>query len=267
MDKLVRYYELAEEIKQNNNLNEPERLEFYHLHKRVHKPDEVVLFTHLFESGFIHQLKYQENIRYRFSGAEEENYIVEFLEERRKALGLTRDLYELLTYLIYKNSIETIIKLSAIPKIEELDLNLFKAKFNFTERRKYLLQTLEKFFEYYLFSYELSSVDVLIGGGFIDYKGSPGDIDLILLMEYEMFRSNEMFSSLNEWIAQQKLPEDNKRPLDIMRLPINYDISIFLAYQQLTMIGNDVPIKITNGIKDVIYYERPVYKIQYKCEI
>jgi len=266
MDNQERYNELAKEIKRNNNLYEPERLEFYRLHKTIPKPDERILFNDLFELGFMPLLKYQENVKYKFSGTEEEIYIIGFLEERIKMHGLTRDLYELLVYLANKNSISTIVNSPTIPKIVELGFNLFKTKFNYTDRRGYLFQTLEKFLDHYSSSYKLSPVDILVGGGFIDSKDSPQDIDLILIMEYKVFRDNKKFSKLKNWVSQQKRPTDIKPPLDIMKLPINFDLGSFLAYQQLTMIGNGVLEKQTNEIKNIIYFDRVVYKTLYKNE-
>jgi len=262
VDKQERYNELAKEIYKNNNLDESQRLEFYQLHKTVSEPEDCTLFHKLFELGFVHQLKYQENIKYKFSGAEEEKQIIEFLEEKVKTDGLTRDLYELLVYLAHKNSIQTTVNSPAIPKIQNLDFSLFKTKFNYTDRRKYLLRILESFLRYYFSLYQVGNIRLLVGGGFLDLKDSPNDIDLIILMEYKAFCDSGKISNLKQWISQQKSSSDIKPPLDIMKLPTDNDLSSFLAYQQLTMIGNDVSEKLTHKIKNNIYSGRDIYKIK-----
>jgi hypothetical protein len=259
----VKYSELCKELSKNNSLDEPLRLEFYKLHEKVKKPNDEALFSHLFDLGFINQLKYQENVRYQFSGLIEEKYILRFLEIKRASKGLKRDLFELYNFLLYENGGTTNVLLPKIPQIVNSDIHQFKSQYCFNNRRKYLFDHLEILINRCFGLYQTKEVVIIVGGGFLDTKESPGDIDLILLMNYAHFRNTRKFQYLKDLASELTQPTEIKPTLDIMKLPKPLDLNTFLAYQQIILLGNDVTEKLQDEIKNFNYCNRKIYQLHF----
>jgi hypothetical protein len=250
-----RYNAYCSEIFEKNNLSESDRIAFYELHNKVAAPDAAAIDKLVFE------LRRQKvgNDHYILSPKERE-HIFHFLENKRLNGGLNRHEYNYLAFLIFRHGFSSTATIPCVPKVIPIDLLKFEQKFK-TSGRIELLKTFKTALGKCRELYKVESFSIVIGGSFLDLKNeSPCDIDAIILLPLNAFRTDYSNKILNTIINGFK--DDNGTKLfDLLKLPDSYDSNLYMAYEQLTLLGNKPNDKLEKEIIDMIYHCRDIYQI------
>ncbi|SIT83592.1 DUF6932 family protein [Pontibacter indicus] len=118
---------------------------------------------------------------------------------------------------------------------EFLQLEIFKSKYLFSDRREAIFSTLEQFILERKEKYKLNSIIVNIGGSFTDLnKENPNDIDCAILVPTDLY--NKDYDDLEETYlyAIREIPQG----LDIKFFQDDYNLNKFKAYSNIVCLGN-----------------------------
>lgn len=257
IDLQIEYKQLENEINKDRNhiLNEDRRKRFYYLHQTVEKPNEAVLFKQI--NALIDQKRKNYKFLFGASELEEERLIFNFLEKKRNSTGLDRFEYNFLTYLITKNGHLSIVNNPQIPaEILDKALSNFSDEFAYNDSRKYLLATLMDVLSLSMQLFKIENIDFFVGGGYLDLDNSqPKDIDIILLLPSKLF----MGDLSNR--KKEKILANSGTLIDLYKLPIDYDIKIYMAYELMTLVSNKS--NLVTSITNNYYVQRRIFRLNY----
>ena len=254
---LIKYNSLCNEIKENEDLDESDRLIFYELHHAIAKPNKEILYRLinrqlLFKEGdYFYQLSEEERIQ-----------ILILLEIKREENGLNRKEYEYLAYVNWKYAKKNLSSFPQIPNIIDITHSQFMEQFVYNDQRSelysYLIKSLLKIFSYY----KLENLNLIVGGSYCDISNQhPNDIDLILLLPKEIFQNDWQHTISNKIILEFKI--NGIKKIDLLKLPEDYNLEYFMSFELLTLLGNKPLVKKTELIVSNDYLLRHVYKLKY----
>ena len=172
--------------------------------------------------------------------------------------------YSFLCWLNYCFGWELKINVPKIPYIKELDIMAFKKEFVSNAHRLNFFNELENFVRIKKEKNNIAG-NVLIGGSFVDIENeTPNDIDVIFLIPPEYIDKCE-FNGSDEY-ATEVFNNKRSKNLDLIYLPIDYDLKKFRAYTYITAYGNKATIKekdITRieGVVNNVFNEIELIKI------
>lgn len=255
-----RYAELKQELIDNENLSEADRLTFYKLHQTVVMPDDGRLFRLLRK---LRDLK-RFNPIYILPD-DERKEIFKLYETKREKQGLDRYEYRHYCFLAWKYGFEIEVGSPTLPEIIEISFEDFEVRFGGTPRRKLLIDALKQALKKAGELYQSNILNVIIGGSFLDLeKESPGDVDLILLLSANVF-VKDIKPSKADAVMKMFKDEDGSNLVDIVKLPVPLDDNHYMVYELLTLLGNDPEIKSKSDdgmeLKDNKFRQRAVYQL------
>ncbi len=254
-EELKEYERLEQEILQDCDhfLIEKKRMRFYFLHEKLEISNKLEL--HIQINGLIDQKRKNPKFFLGENEYHEEQLIFGFLEKKRISKGLDRFEYNFLSYLIFKNNFASIICKPELPEIREIKLSNFMERFVFNKGRSDIFENLISALNLALKLYEIVTINILIGGGFIDLNNMrPKDIDIVLLLPSKIFMKD-----INDRV-KKKIFELHKK-IDLSKLPHNYNLKIYSTYELLTLISNKPVYKeliINNS-----YINHQVFQLNY----
>jgi predicted nucleotidyltransferase len=259
-DNQNKYDDFAAEIYVRKNLAEADRIQFYRLHKEVTRPNDEALYALILELRS--QKKYNE---YYILSDEERKEIFKFLEEKRLSEeGLNRYEYNYLNFLIWKYQFQSTASSPCIPEIIDTTLKHFEQQFAFNEQRQEKYNTFIKGVTRCIELYEIDEVEIIVGGSYIDMDiVYPNDIDPLIVLPKFAWDNDRRHSILNS-IIEEFQQADGKNTFDLHKILAGLTNNHYMVYELLTLMGNSPESKIENGIRDMKFRCKNLYRLKLK---
>lgn len=228
-----RYNELVEQIKRNNNLEEPERIEFYDLHLKVVIKNNDVVRKLIKEN----RCREKKNDKY-YIFENERKYIFKVLNQIREHQRLDRYEYNYLTFVAWRYELPLSVDKPCIPQILKINLSKFRDKFSINAKRVDLYTLFLDGLKMCLDKYQLEKAEFLIGGSYVDIgNDNPKDIDFAIILPTNVFHSDlnqRIISSINK---KFQIKTTGKNQIDLMKLPECCNDDLYMAYEVITLLG------------------------------
>jgi len=189
----------------------------------------------------------------------DKNILYECLLAKQKLVGVEcRFLY----WLSYNDGFEIEFPKPIIPTlpITSYELEKFSLSFLKSAVRKKIFNSLILFSNLVKESCKINSLEIIIGGSFIDINQRfPSDIDIVILYPGE-HKSNPIFDLSN--IETQKLINSD---LDIVFLPQNFSLKSFKSFSRIMCLSNNLNYQTEDDevfpVEKVKFCERALIKI------